>query len=539
MNNRIVYLKDLIKEKGREDNKPQVILGKDSKGEIVTKELDNLLISGHTHSGKSMFLNSVIYTLLNTSSSEDVELVLIDTKFAGFYIYKGIKYLRGKVNQFLDESIDALKGCVLEIERRKKENVNSPNIVILIDEFAVIGEPISEELICRIAKEGKEVGIYIILSSSMASERVFTEKIRDSISKRLVGSVVSKEDSLLLLNEEGAEKLLGNGDMIFKDMDTKESIRVQTPYISIEDQKVIINTVSKVSEYKEIQLKENREEIDSLYEDAKKIVIMEQKASASLLQRRLKIGYNNAARLIEQLEVVGVIGPQIEVNPRKVLVHNHKIEEETNPLLEDAKRVVAEYGFFSVPLLYRELKIGWNRARRLYNQLKNNNGYGKESEYVISKNFLNSDNLKGEDPLFEDAKMVVVMEGKASAFILQSMLNIGFDCALRLMGELEKNEVIIKRELSDSWKVLLTKKKYEAEIKKRDIERKRGVRNEYTQLTIEEKENLLYEEAIKLVIDEKKVSASLLQERLGIGYNTTMRLIERLEGEGIISKIFV
>ena len=411
MNNRIVYLKDLIKENVREDNKLKVILGKDSKGEIVIKELDNLLISGHTHSGKSMFLNSVIYTLLNTSSSEDVELVLIDTKFAEFYIYKGIKYLRGKVNQFLDESIDALKGCVLEIERRKKENVNSPNIVILIDEFAdlVIGEPISEELICRIAKEGKEVGIYIILSSSMASERVFTEKIRDSISKRLVGSVVSKEDSLLLLNEEGAEKLLGNGDMIFKDMDTKESIRVQTPYISFEDQKVIINTVSKVSEYKDIQLKENREEIDSLYEDAKKIVVMEQRASASLLQRRLKIGYNNAARLIEQLEAAGVIGPQILESPRKVLVDRYgsslvstkevnnldrkyveEIEKDDEKLYEVAKRVVIERGEVTAKFLQRHFIIGYNRASRLLDQLEKDGVIGpkiavKPREVLIKK----------------------------------------------------------------------------------------------------------------------------------------------------------
>jgi len=321
MNRGYIYLKDLIKDKLRDDYLPQIILGKDRKGDLITKELDNLLISGHTHSGKSMFLDSLIYTLLNRFSPEELELVLIDIKCVEFKVYEGIKYLRGKVNQNIDDSINALEDCILEIERRKRENVRGKSIVILIDEFAdlVIGDPRSEELISEIAKEGKEVGIYIILSSSMASERVYTEKIKRSIPKRLIGSVSSKENSLLLLDEEGAEELLGNGDMIFKDMDTKEKIRVQTPYISTEDIEKILDRVIEDREIDRIyRLK------DVLYEDAKRVVIESGNATASYLQRYFKIGYNQASRLIEQLELNEVIGPKDGSKKREVLIDEYE-----------------------------------------------------------------------------------------------------------------------------------------------------------------------------------------------------------------------
>ncbi|KKP43762.1 MAG: primosome, DnaD subunit, DNA segregation ATPase FtsK/SpoIIIE, S-DNA-T family [candidate division WS6 bacterium GW2011_GWC1_33_20] len=317
MNREYIYLKDLIKERLREDYPLFMILGKDSKGEIVTKNLDSLLISGHTGSGKSVFLNSVIYTLFNTSSSEELELVLIDTKLVDFYIYEGIKYLKGKVNHTVDESVVALEECLSEIERRKKEKVRGPFIVVLIDEFAdlVIQNPKSEELICKIAKEGKEVGIYIILSSSMASERVFTEKIKESIPKRLIGSVVSKENSLWLLDEEGAEELLGRGDMIFKDLETGEQIRVQTPFVSTEESEQIVQGILENRKIDRIyRIK------DVLYEDAKRVVIESGNATASFLQRHFKIGYNQSIRLIDQLELNGVIGPKDGVKKREILI---------------------------------------------------------------------------------------------------------------------------------------------------------------------------------------------------------------------------
>ena len=379
MNREYIYLKDLIKERLREDYPLPMILGKDSKGEILIRELDNLLISGHTGSGKSVFLNSVIYTIFNTSSSEEVELVLIDGKFSEFHIYESIKYLRGKVNQNIEDSLNALKDCLSEIERRKRERVRGPFIVILVDEFAdlVIGEPKSEEYICKIAKEGKEVGIYIILSSSMASERVFTEKIKESIPKRLIGSVVSKENSLWLLDEEGAEELLGRGDMIFKDLETGEQIRVQTPFVSTEESEQIVQGILENRKIDRIyRIK------DVLYEDAKQIVIEERQATASFLQRHFKIGYNEAARLIDQLELNGVIGPKEGTEKRDILLDNKEvplvnmkedkkeIDMEEEMLYEEVKRVVIESGEASATFLQRHFIIPYNRACRILKQLE-------------------------------------------------------------------------------------------------------------------------------------------------------------------------
>ena len=261
----------------------------------------------------------MIYTILNTSSSEELELVLIDTKLANFYIYEGIKYVKGKVNHTVDESVAVLEECLSEIERREKERIRGPFIVVLIDEFAdlVIQNPKSEELICKIAKKGKDFGVYIILSSSMASERVFTEKIKESIPKRLIGSLVSKKDSLWLLGEAGAEELLGSGDMIFKDMDTGEKIRVQTPFVSTEESEQIVQRKLENSRIDNIyRLK------DILYEDAKRVVIESGNATASFLQRYFKIGYNQATRLIDQLELNGVIGPKDGVKKREILIKN-------------------------------------------------------------------------------------------------------------------------------------------------------------------------------------------------------------------------
>ena len=221
------------------------------------------------------------------------------------------------MNHTVDESVAVLEECLSERERRKRENIRGPFVVVLIDEFAdlVIQNPKSEDLICNIAKKGKEVGVFIVLSSSKASKNVFTEKIKKSIPKRLIGSVASREESLWLLEEEGAEALKGRGAMLFKDMDTGEKIRVQTPFVSTEESEQIVQRTLGNRRIDSIyRLK------DVLYEDAKRVVIESGNATASFLQRHFKIGYNQATRLIAQLELNGVIGPKDGVKKREILI---------------------------------------------------------------------------------------------------------------------------------------------------------------------------------------------------------------------------
>lgn len=209
-----------------------------------------------------------------------------------------------------------------EIDRRKTEEKKKPYIVIVIDEFSdlMLCSDKANTILEKIAKDGNKVGIFMLLSASVPRATVFTSEIKNAIPTRLVGDLVTSIDSKELIEEESAIDLLGCGDMIYKNVKSGEKIRVQTPYISTDEQMLIIKNVSKVNEYKEIELKEILDEEDSLYEDAKKLTIENQKASASFLQRKLEIGYNRASRLIDELEKKGVIGAQKGLKPREILI---------------------------------------------------------------------------------------------------------------------------------------------------------------------------------------------------------------------------
>ncbi len=147
------------------------------------------------------------------------------------------------------------------------------------------------------------------------------------IPHRLVGAMVTSSDSKEIIDEESGVDLLGNGDMIFKDVKSGEKIRVQAPFISTDEQGFVLRNVSKINEYKDIELKEIVEEIDPLFEDAKRLVIENQKASASFLQREFVISYNRAARLMEQLEKEGIIGPQIGAQGREILADENVLKD--------------------------------------------------------------------------------------------------------------------------------------------------------------------------------------------------------------------
>lgn len=380
---RYISLKECLQYKALKKYEIPLCLGRDSNGEIQFRDfvdMGNLLLSGVTSSGKSMFINSFVCTILLTKEPEELKFIMIDLKQIELHSYNGIAHLLHPVCKDGMEAIQLIDWCIEEIDRRKDEKKNKPYIVVVIDEFSdlMLCDNKTNSKLEKIAIDGNEVGMFMLLSASVPRLEVFTPEIKNAIPKRLVGALATNSDSKEILEEGSAIDLLGHGDMIYKNVETKERIRVQTPYISTEDQMLIISNIPKVNEYKEIELEDIQEEteIDPLYEDAKRFVIQEKRVSASLLQRRFTIGYNHAVRLIDQLEREGVISLQNGAKPREVMIDKYVsngkeiIIEERDPLFEDAKKIIQEYGKASVPLLQRKLKIGWNRAARLFDKLK-------------------------------------------------------------------------------------------------------------------------------------------------------------------------
>ncbi|MDY0097346.1 MAG: FtsK/SpoIIIE domain-containing protein [Candidatus Dojkabacteria bacterium] len=327
-----ISLKDCLRELNKYSYSLPIILGKDINNNIHTKdlkELKNMLISGSTSSGKSVFLNSIINTILLTKTPKEVQLILIDFKRAEFHTYEDIPHLKYPVIYDVEEAVYKL--AEIYTEREENKDKSYPDIVILLEDYADflslerIRSNVFQDLrrtIIRILTMGHTLGIYTILSSSKVSDNQLLERIRESIPNRLVGFLPTSQDSIAMLGEQGAEKLEGRGDMFFKNMDTNEKVRVQAPFISTDETE---NIVQRISRKKQVEMLR-----DVLYEDAKRAVIESGNATASYLQRHFKIGYNQAARLIDQLELNGIIGPKEGVKKRKIFLEKYEqpIEEE-------------------------------------------------------------------------------------------------------------------------------------------------------------------------------------------------------------------
>ncbi len=300
---RYISLKECLQYKALKKYEIPICLGKDSNGEIQIKDfvdIGNLLISGMTSSGKSVFINSFINTILLTKDPEEVKLIMIDPKQVELTPYNDIGHLLYPVCEDIQIASQLLDWCLDEIERRKTEKKNKPYIVVVIDEFSdlMLCDNKTNAKLEKIARDGNKVGMFILLSASVPRLEVFTPEIKNLIPARMVGALATNSDSKEILDEGSAIDLLGRGDMIYKNVKSGERIRVQTPYISTEDQMLIISSIPKVTGYKEIELKDTQEEteIDPLYEEAKRFVIQEKRASAALLQRRFTIGYNRASK---------------------------------------------------------------------------------------------------------------------------------------------------------------------------------------------------------------------------------------------------
>ena len=246
----IVHLKDCLKGKDLDKYEIPICLGRTNNGEILIKDfadIHNLLISGATCSGKSVFLNSVINTILLTKTPKEVQLLLIDFKQAEFHFYKDIPHLKYPVIYDVEEAVYALGRIFNERDNNKEESY--PDIVIVLEDYAdfIQLERIHSNLfqdlrhwIMHILLYGNTLGIYTVLSSSKISDNNLLVRIRESIPNRLVGYLPTSEDSIIMLGQEGAEKLLGSGDMIYRNIKSGETERVQTPYISTNETEKII-----------------------------------------------------------------------------------------------------------------------------------------------------------------------------------------------------------------------------------------------------------------------------------------------------------
>ena len=359
---------EMISSKEMEESKKNILIvpiGKTPIGETCVCEINkmpHLLISGTTGSGKTVLLNNIICSILMKTKPDEVKLALVDTKIVEFSCYNGIPHLMCPVVSNPKQAIILLQKMVNEVEKRyhmfantgtktiegynefvKKWNESHPDeqlekmpyIVVVIDDLLdlmVSAHKEIEDSIIRITQKARAAGIHLIISTQRPSREVLTDIIKTNIPSRISFIVSSKSDSNTILDQEGAENLSGNGDMLFLPIGMKKPIHVQGTYIHDNEIQNIINFVKSQQEafYDDSFMKLEKVKVDAtneannddkLYEQIVDFVIKTQKASASLLQRKFKIGYNMAATMIDKLEEDGIIGPATgSSKPRDVLV---------------------------------------------------------------------------------------------------------------------------------------------------------------------------------------------------------------------------
>lgn len=338
-----------------------VALGRSISGETVTVALNkmpHLLVAGSTGSGKSVCINGMIVSILMRTRPDEVRLMMIDPKMVELNVYNGVPHLLTPVVTDPKKAAQALKQVVAEMERRyelfsrygvrniegynelvdKSEDEDAkrlPFIVVIVDELAdlmMVASNDVEDAIMRLAQMARAAGIHMVLATQRPSVDVITGVIKANIPSRIAFAVSSQTDSRTILDGGGAEKLLGRGDMLMLANGMNKPVRVQGAFVSDQEVETVVNHViaQQRAQYVEAMMPKEEEVTtidsdDSLFGEVVQFILTQETASTSMIQRRFRIGYNRAARLIDSLEQAGYVGPSEGSKPRKVLVNEQDV----------------------------------------------------------------------------------------------------------------------------------------------------------------------------------------------------------------------
>lgn len=365
-----VALKELIESQEFKNSKSDIplTLGKDVEGNILIsgmEDMPHLLIAGATGSGKSVCINSIITSVIYKSSPKDVKLMLIDPKVVELSVYNGIPHLlidvvtnpkkaafalnwavdemEKRYEAFAENHVRDLKGYNKKIMAEGKEDEKLPKILIIVDELAdlmMVASKEIEEYIARLAQKARAAGMHLILATQRPSVDVITGTIKANVPSRIAFAVASSVDSRTILDMGGAEKLLGKGDMLFYPSKYPKPKRIQGAFISDEEVERLVDFVKSNNEIKnkveskiEQAIEDKKVKIDNekdpLFKEAVELVVNDEQASISYIQRKLKVGYSRAGRIVDQMEEMGIIGPHEGSKPRKLL----KTKEELDMIL--------------------------------------------------------------------------------------------------------------------------------------------------------------------------------------------------------------
>ena len=376
-----VAFRDLIEseEFQKSNSKIAFAAGKDIGGQVVVTDIakmPHLLIAGATGSGKSVCINTIIMSILYKAHPDDVKLIMVDPKVVELSVYNGIPHLMipvvtdpkkaaGALNwavaemtdryqKFAEYDVRNLKGynekvaSIADIEDENKPK-KMPQIVIIVDELADLMMVASNEVetaICRLAQLARAAGIHLIIATQRPSVNVITGLIKANMPSRVAFAVTSGVDSRTILDMNGAEKLLGKGDMLFFPQNYQKPLRVQGAFVSDKEVSDVVNFLKnqngttqydpniqeKMTQSENISMSisdssNTADDKDVLFTDVGKFLIESEKGSIGSIQRRFKVGFNRAARIMDQLEEAGVVGPEEGTKPRKILMSMEEFEE--------------------------------------------------------------------------------------------------------------------------------------------------------------------------------------------------------------------